>query len=288
MNVLVLGSEGQLGRCLKDVAGVKTSFGADYHFVDKADFDLSLPHATEEYIVRLSPDILVNCAGYTAVDQAEDDRDKAFWLNGHMTGFLATLSAKMNFLFIHISTDYVFDGKNHRPYEEEDTPCAPSIYGQSKAMGEEQILAAAARAVIIRTSWLYSPYGKNFVKTMLGLGKEKKEIGVVMDQVGTPTNAHDLAHAIMTVMENHQQIADPVIYHYSNEGVISWYDFAKAIMELANLNCTVNPLESYQFPAKAPRPFYSVLNKSRIKNDFNLTIPYWKESLKTSLKDMKY
>ncbi len=283
MKILVLGKEGQLGRCIKDAADGQNGVPAHYLFADKADFDLAQPDATEKYIREASPDIVVNGAGYTAVDQAENDQENAFWLNGYMTGFLAELSAKMNFLLIHISTDYVFDGKNHRPYEEDDSPCAPSVYGQSKIMGEEHIFTAATRAVIIRTSWLYSPYGKNFVKTMLRLGKEKDEIGVVLDQVGTPTNAHDLAHAIMAILRNQQQITTPTIYHYSNEGAISWYDFAKAIMELSQLKCVVNPLESHQFPAKAPRPFYSVLNKSRIKNDFKLAIPYWRDSLKKNL-----
>ncbi|MCF8332021.1 MAG: dTDP-4-dehydrorhamnose reductase [Bacteroidales bacterium] len=281
MKILVTGKNGQLGTALQTISKNKNDF--DYIFIDKEDVNLSNLEAVAEVIRKIQPDILVNCAGYTAVDQAEDEPELAELLNGEVVGLMAALSMELNFLFIHISTDYVFDGKAHQPYEEDNIFNAPSKYGKSKISGEENILIEAARAVIIRTSWLYSPWGKNFVKTMLKLSKQKNELGVVYDQIGTPTYAIDLANAIMTVIENSHKIKDISIYHYSNEGAISWYDFAKAIMEIAKIDCHIKPIQTHEFPTKAPRPFYSVLNKSRIKEDFNMKIPYWKDSLKKNL-----
>lgn len=281
MNILVTGQNGQLGTALKHASESKR--GLDFTFIDKDELDLTNLSAVATKIREVQPDILVNCAGYTAVDQAEDEPELAEMLNGEVVGLMAALSKKLDYLFIHISTDYVFDGKAYRPYEEENPFNAQSIYGKSKISGEENILIEADRAVILRTSWLYSPWGKNFLKTMLRLGKEKNELGVVYDQVGTPTYAGDLANAVMTIIENSHKIKDISIYHYSNEGAISWYDFAKAIMEVARINCQIKPLQTYEFPTKAPRPFYSVLSKTRIKEDFKLEIPYWKDSLKKCL-----
>ncbi|MFO8055015.1 MAG: dTDP-4-dehydrorhamnose reductase [Bacteroidales bacterium] len=282
MKILVTGKNGQLGRSMQEKAqGIDD---LEFIFIDQEEMDMTELPAVKRKIRSLQPDILVNCAGYTAVDHAEDEPQLADRLNSEVVGLLASLSSELGFLLIHISTDYVFDGKNHRPYEEDDPFNAPSVYGQSKIKGEEGIMSAAERAVILRTSWLYSVYGKNFMKTMLRLGKEKDELGVVFDQVGTPTYAGDLSDAIMTIIAKQESIEGIRIYHYSNEGAISWYDFAKAIMELSGLNCQIKPVQSHEFPSKAPRPFYSVLNKSRIKEELHLEIPYWKDSLNRCLK----
>ncbi len=284
MKILVTGKSGQLGSAMQDVAKAEEKY--EFIFADQDDFDLTDMSETANQIRNIKPDILVNCAGYTAVDQAEDEPNMADLLNGEVPGLMAALSAELNFLLIHISTDYVFDGKNHQPYEEDDPFSAPSAYGKSKIQGEENILFSAERAVIIRTSWLYSATGKNFVKTMLRLGKEKEQLGVVFDQVGTPTYAPDLAKAIMKIISRQDQAQGISIYHYSNEGAISWYDFAKAIMEESGLNCRISAIQSHEFPARAPRPFYSVLNKARIKEDFDVKVPYWKDSLKDCLKKL--
>lgn len=284
MKILVTGKDGQLGTSLQNTA--QSESGLDFVFVDKNDFDLTDLSAVAKKIREINPDILVNCAGYTAVDQAEDEPELAYLLNGEVVGLMAALSKELNFLLIHISTDYVFDGKNYRPYEEDDPYNAPSIYGKSKINGEENIMVEAERAVIIRTSWLYSAYGKNFVKTMLRLSKEKDELGVIYDQVGTPTYAGDLANAILELISHSNEINDLYIYHFSNEGAISWYDFAKSIMELAEMDCHINPLQSHEFPAKAPRPFYSVMNKNKIKEDWQISVPYWKDSLKQCLTEL--
>lgn len=283
MKILVTGKDGQLGTAMQLQA--KNRKDMEFVFIDKEELDLSDLAAVSETIHKIKPDVLVNCAGYTAVDQAEEEPEMANLLNGEVVGLMAALSRELKYLLIHISTDYVFDGTNHRPYEEDDPFAAPSAYGKSKILGEENILLEAERAVIIRTSWLYSAWGKNFMKTMLRLGEEKDQIGVIFDQVGTPTYAPDLANAIMTIIENNTAIGGISIYHFSNEGAVSWYDFSKAIMEVAGLNCKVKPLQSHEFPAKAPRPFYSVLNKARIKEDFRIDIPYWKDSLIKCLKE---
>lgn len=284
MRILITGKHGQLGNSLKDLSSSMPE--DDFIFTDKEDIDLTDLEQVRKTIMNIQPEIIINCAGYTAVDQAEDEPSAAHFLNGEVVGLLASLSAELNALFIHISTDYVFDGKNFRPYEEDDTPSAPSIYGQSKIEGEENILMQGDNAVIIRTSWLYSQYGKNFVKTMLRLGQERDELKVIFDQVGTPTYATDLARAILEIVKKRENIEGIRIYNFSNEGAISWYDFAKTIMELKNIACTIKPIQSHEFPAKAPRPFYSVLNKARIKEDFELEIPYWKDSLKKCLAEL--
>ena len=284
MKILVTGKDGQLGTSLQHTA--QSESGMDFIFVDKNDFDLTdLSHVANK-IREIKPDILVNCAGYTAVDQAEDEAETANLLNGEVIGLMASLSKEIGYLLIHISTDYVFDGKSYRPYEEDDPYNAQTMYGKSKIKGEENIMVEADRAVIIRTSWLFSAYGKNFVKTMLRLAKEKDELGVIYDQVGSPTYAGDLANAIMTIIQHSDKINDLYIYHYSNEGAISWYDFAKSIMEIGEMDCQIKPIQSHEFPTKAPRPFYSVLNKSKIKENWQISIPYWKDSLKQCLTEL--
>ncbi|MFW6020306.1 MAG: dTDP-4-dehydrorhamnose reductase [Bacteroidales bacterium] len=284
MKILVTGKDGQLGTSLQNIC--HNDSGLNFVFVDSNDFDLTDLSTTALKIREIQPDILINCAGYTAVDQAEDEPELAYLLNGEVVGLMAALSKELNFLLIHISTDYVFSGKNYRPYEEDDPYNATSIYGKSKISGEENIMVEADRAVIIRTSWLYSAYGKNFVKTMLRLAKEKDELGVIYDQVGSPTYAGDLANTILELVTHSQEIKGLYIYHYSNEGAISWYDFAKSIMEIAEMDCHIKPLQSHEFPTKAPRPFYSVMNKNKIKETWQISIPYWKDSLKQCLTDL--
>jgi dTDP-4-dehydrorhamnose reductase len=282
MKILVTGSNGQLGSEIKELSGNYPDFSFVYTDVD--ELDLTDKNALFSFFNNGNFDVCINCAAYTAVDKAEDEEQLAQLINATAAGYLAEVCAQHNALLVHISTDYVFDGKNYKPYLETDIPSPDSAYGRSKLYGEQQVLEKATKAVIIRTSWLYSVFGNNFVKTMLRLGKERDELGVVVDQIGTPTSAADLAKAILDIIKEIDEKPIKEIYHYSNEGVISWYDFAKAIMNEARLNCKVNAIESKDFPAKANRPFYSVLNKAKIKSDFNIEVPYWLDSLKNTIK----
>ena len=285
-NILITGANGQLGHEMRNVLASDQRFNA--LFTDVAGDDISVLDITnEEAVERIIADnaiaIIINCAAYTAVDAAEDDEATATLLNANAVGILARVAKRHGARMVHISTDYVFDGNGCIPYTE-DMPTNPqSAYGRTKLDGERQLLDALGdNAVILRTAWLYSPYGKNFVKTMLTLGKDKPALKVVFDQVGSPTCARDLAHAIVTVIT-----ADdwhPGIYHFSNEGVISWYDFTLAIHRLAGITtCDVQPCHSDEFPAKAHRPAYSVLDKSKFKATFGVTVPYWLDSLQDTL-----
>ncbi len=284
-NILVTGSNGQLGSELKELKSQYESL--NFIFTDVDELDLTDFSAVNMFFKNNNIDVCVNCAAYTAVDQAEDDNDLAMMLNYEVVEHLAEVCYNYNTLFVHISTDYVFDGKNYKPYVETDIPVPNSFYGRSKLDGEEAVMNSSCNSVIIRTSWLYSVFGNNFVKTMLKLGSERDNLNVVADQVGTPTNAADLAKVIMVIINNVENISIKEVYHYSNEGVISWYDFAKSIMDIRNLDCSIAAIESKDFPAKAARPFYSVLNKSKIKNDFKVDIPYWLDSLKLMLDRLK-
>jgi dTDP-4-dehydrorhamnose reductase len=273
-NVLVTGAGGQLGSELKELAPKE-----GFWFTDRTDLDISDKEVLEKFITENKIDTIINCAAYTAVDKAEEDQESADKINHQAVRVMAELAKAKDLKLVHISTDYVFDGKGYKPYKEDDQTNPNSVYGATKRLGEEAILQIAPKnSIIIRTSWVYSSFGANFVKTMLRLGKEKKELGVIYDQIGTPTYARDLASAILEILP---QIAlqKPEIYHYSNEGAISWYDFAKEIMKMAKLSCQINPIETWQYPNPAARPHYSLLNKSKIKNDFGLQIPYWKDSL---------
>ncbi len=273
-NVLVTGAGGQLGSELKELAPKE-----GFWFTDRTDLDISDKEVLEKFITENKIDTIINCAAYTAVDKAEEDQESADKINHQAVRVMAELAKAKDLKLVHISTDYVFDGKGYKPYKEDDQTNPNSVYGATKRLGEEAILQIAPKnSIIIRTSWVYSSFGANFVKTMLRLGKEKKELGVIYDQIGTPTYARDLASAILEILP---QIAlqKPEIYHYSNEGAISWYDFAKEIMKMAKLSCQINPIETWQYPTPAARPHYSLLNKSKIKNDFGLQIPYWKDSL---------
>lgn len=281
-NILVTGSKGQLG---SEIMYLSKKFpDLNFLFTDIDELDLSKPEDVEAFFIANQIDACINCAAYTAVDKAEDDRELAMLVNHTAVEYLAKTCEKYNSLLIHISTDYVFSGKHYKPYEETDPVYPESFYGESKLKGEEAVLGNCKKSVIIRTSWLYSSYGSNFVHTMIRLGMERDSLGVVADQVGTPTYAADLAIAIMSVITDYDNKREREIYHFSNEGAISWYDFAKAIMQIKNIDCKVNPIQSKDFPAKAARPFYSVLNKTKIKEHYNLEIPYWKESLEVMLK----
>jgi dTDP-4-dehydrorhamnose reductase len=237
----------------------------------------------ENYFEDKTFDTIINCAAYTAVDKAESEEDLANTINHRFVSMLSKIAKKKNITLIHISTDYVFDGNNHRPYIETDPTDPQGVYGRTKCDGENAILEVApANCIIIRTSWVYSSFGNNFVNTMLRLGKERDSLGVIFDQVGTPTYARDLAKMILDILPQIKN-STPEVYHYSNEGVTSWYDFAKAIFELSDVTCQVNPITTDQYPTPAARPHYSLLDKSKIKNDFGITIPYWRDSLKECL-----
>lgn len=270
--VLITGAKGQLGCELSK--RLKNAILTDREDLDITDFE-----AVQKFVRDNEIDTIINCAAYTNVDGAEDDELKAYQLN--VTG--PENLAKTGCTIVHISTDYVFDGKSHKPYEPTDETKPLSVYGKTKLKGEEAVLKNAKTAVIIRTAWLYSPYGKNFVKTMRRLGEEKNEISVVSDQIGTPTYAGDLAEAIVKILPQIKE-KQKTVYHYTNEGVCSWYDFAVEIMSSSKLKCEVLPIPSSAYPTKAARPLYSVLSKEKIKQDFNLKIPHWKEGLKRCLK----
>lgn len=282
--ILVTGSNGQLG---SELHAIHTLYPQhDFTFADRTTLDLSNLCKLEDYFEDKIFDAIINCAAYTAVDKAEFDEELANTINHRAVSLLAKIAKKKDTALIHVSTDYVFDGKNHRPYIETDPTDPQGVYGRTKRDGENAILDVAPKnTLIIRTSWVYSSFGANFVKTMLRLGKERDSLGVIFDQVGTPTYARTLAKAILDILPKINN-AKPVIYHYSNEGAISWYDFAKAIFELSNIECQVNPITTDQYPTPAKRPHYSLLNKAKIKNDFEITIPYWRDALKECLKKL--
>ena len=273
--LLVTGANGQLGQELRLLLGNRAVYAG------RAELDIADEAAVKAFFEAQSFDFVINCAAYTAVDKVEDDAEAADRANRLGPALLARYGRRM----VHVSTDYVFDGTSCRPYRENDTPNPVSVYGSSKLAGEEAVLGEAETAVVIRTSWMYSPFGKNFVKTMRRLGAERDSLGVVFDQVGTPTYAADLASAIVAMLP---QIAPGMkdVYHYSNEGVTSWYDFAVAIMEESGLSCAVRPIESADYPTRAARPAFSVLNKAKIKKDFGLSIPHWRDGLKRCLTAM--
>jgi len=284
MNILVTGSNGQLGTELQKIA--KTDQLHQWYFTDIEQLDITNATQVVHFFGINNINICINCAAYTAVDKAEDEPKKAMLVNATAPKILADAAARNDSLLVHISTDYVFNGENFKPYDETD-PIAPvSAYGNTKAKGEELVISSKANYVIIRTSWLYSAVGNNFVKTMLRLGKEREQLSVVVDQVGTPTWAFDLAAAIMIIVDNYKNEALNQIFHFSNEGAISWYDFAKSIMELENLPCKIFPIESKDYPVKTKRPFYSVLNKSLFKAQYGIKVPYWRDSLVKCLEEI--
>ncbi len=283
--ILVTGSNGQLGSEIRQLEKQYPAFTFTYTDVD--ELDLTDEKAVDNFLKNEQFDFCINCAAYTAVDKAEDDRGLARLINATAVEYLTKACTAHHAFLVHISTDYVFDGTNYRPYTETDPPSPNSYYGLTKLEGEKAMKQFTSSGLIIRTSWLYSSFGNNFVKTMLRLGKERDALGVVVDQIGSPTYAGDLARTILDILCGKKIKQGVDIYHYSNEGVISWYDFAQAIMHESGTNCIINPIESKDFPAKANRPFYSVLNKTKIKKDFGLEIPYWLDSLKKVLEQLK-
>lgn len=286
--ILVTGANGQLGSELQEIAGKNSYFS--FLFTDYEELDITDRNAVHQFFSSHSIDYVINCAAYTAVDKAETDYERAKILNAEAVGILAKEAHRTNIPFIHISTDYVFDGKNYKPYQEDDVVNPQSAYGTTKLEGENLAFAHHNKTMIIRTSWLYSSFGNNFVKTMIRLGKERDELSVIFDQIGTPTYAYDLANGIMSIIdsvEKNEQSFTPGIYHYSNEGVCSWFDFAKEIHAYSSIECTVHSIKTEAFPTPAQRPFYSVLDKSKIKETYTLTIPYWKDSLHACIEKIK-
>ena len=282
MNILITGANGQLGSEMRALATGHPAHA--YHFTDAAELDICDKEGVAAYVAGHAIDVIVNCAAYTAVDRAEDDAALCDRLNRLAPGYLAEAAQARGAALVHISTDYVFDGTAHTPYAEDAPTCPASVYGRTKLAGEQEATARCARTMIIRTAWLYSEYGNNFVKTMLRLGRERRELGVVFDQIGTPTYAADLARAIYVAIE---QGIRPGIYHFSNEGVCSWYDFAVAIHRLAGIRtCRVSPLHTAEYPSRAPRPHYSVLDKTKLKQTYGIRIPHWEESLEQCLRNM--
>ncbi len=278
MKILVTGANGQLGNELQILAGSYPQ----HHFIftDIDTLDITDPRSIHDLFSKEQPGAVINCAAYTAVDKAELEPDKARLINTLAAAYLAKICKEFHSLLIHISTDYVFDGKGYRPYVETDPVNPLSVYALTKWAAEEEIQKTDGNAIIIRASWLYSSFGNNFVKTILKYGKERGLLNVVFDQVGTPTYARDLADAILKILSSKHIGTGIETYHYSNEGVLSWYDFAKTILELSEISCVINPIETREYPLPAARPFYSVLNKAKIKQRFDLKIPFWKDSLK--------
>lgn len=286
MRILVTGSKGQLGNELQILAPEFPQY--DFYFTDIEELDISSAKAINTYFKNNKIDYLINCAAYTNVDKAESDKRMAHKLNVEAVKYLAKACTKYDVGMVHISTDYVFDGNSYRPYREVDFTNPQSVYGASKLEGEEMIEEFAKTAIIIRTSWLYSSFGQNFVKTMLKYGKEREELNVVYDQIGAPTYAADLAKILLANVQETSWSQGTHIYHYSNEGVCSWYDFAKEIIDISGIDCKINPIETKDYPLPAKRPSYSLFNKAKFKDDFKETeIPHWKDSLKVCLQRIK-
>lgn len=285
-HILVTGKNGQLGSSIAKIAKDYSQYKMS--FMGRDELDLSQSKTITEYFQAKTFDAIINCAAYTAVDKAEAEPELADQLNHLAVKQLARVAKKHNAILIHISTDYVFNGLNHKPYVETDPVHPINVYGQTKLKGEQAIHAVKPKGIIIRTSWLYSEFGNNFVKTILRLSKEKKNLNVIYDQVGSPTYAADLAKAIIDILSYPIKFAkeSPDILHYSNEGIASWYDFAKTIFEMSNIDCRINPIESNVYSMPAKRPHYSVLNKFKVRKSFMLEIPYWKDSLWTCLKEL--
>ena len=283
MNILLTGCNGQLGN---EIQLLEKDYGQHRFFnTDVAELDITNQLAVADFVGRNEIDGIINCAAYTAVDKAEDNKELCTTLNTVAPAYLAAAVEKRGGWIVQVSTDYVFNGKAHKPYVETDTPSPDSVYGSTKLAGELGVQKFCKRAMVIRTAWLYSTFGNNFVKTMIRLGKEREELGVVFDQIGTPTYAGDLAKAIMTAVEKGIK---PGVYHFSNEGVTSWYDFTKAIHRIAGITtCKVRPIHTSEYPTPANRPHFSVLDKTKIKETYDMEIPYWEESLHKCIEKLK-
>ncbi len=283
MNILITGANGQLGNEMRMLAAENPQL--TYFFTDVQELDICDEQAVNSYVTENAIDVIVNCAAYTAVDMAEDNRELCDRLNHLAPGNLARAAQSHGAAIIQVSTDYVFDGTGHIPYTEEIPTCPASVYGTTKLAGEQLVMEHCEKAVVIRTAWLYSIYGNNFVKTMIRLGRERENLGVIFDQIGTPTYANDLARAIFAII-NKSIVRG--IYHFSNEGVCSWYDFTMAIHRLAGITtCKVKPLHTADYPTKAARPHYSVLDKTKIKTTFDIEIPHWEASLQRCIAQLE-
>ncbi|HSA05217.1 MAG TPA: dTDP-4-dehydrorhamnose reductase [Tenuifilaceae bacterium] len=283
-NILVTGANGQLGT---EIRGLHNSYPHfNFIFTDFQELDITNAESVEKALDALKPAFLLNCAAYTAVDKAEQEETQVNLINAIAPKILADACKKYGAKLMHVSTDYVFDGNANIPYNEDSKVNPQSVYGKTKLVGEQNVLESGV-GMVIRTSWLYSAYGNNFVKTILKHGAVKPELGVVFDQTGTPTWAHDLAKAILQIVDSGTENFKPEIFHYSNEGVCSWFDFAHEIVSLSNLNCKVKPIETKDYPTLAARPRYSVMNKQKIRNLYNVETPYWRESLIECLKQLR-
>ena len=281
-NILITGANGQLGNEMRVLSAEHPEYA--YLFNDVAELDICNEKAILDFVKANDIHVIVNCAAYTAVDKAEENIELCTKLNADAVGYLAQAAEANGAEFIQISTDYVFDGTAHIPYKETEPTCPNSVYGSTKLAGEQNALTLCTRSMVIRTAWLYSTFGNNFVKTMIRLGKERDSLGVIFDQVGTPTYARDLARVIFAAIG---QGVVPGIYHFSNEGVCSWYDFTKAIHRLAGIkDCKVNPLHTEEYPTPAKRPHFSVLDKTKMKNTYHIEIPYWEDSLKECIDEL--
>lgn len=281
-NILITGANGQLGNEMRLQA--KANEGFAYFFTDKEELDICNEQAVMEYVTGHEIDIIVNCAAYTAVDKAEDNAVLCDLLNHLAPGYLAKAVQSRGGCLIQVSTDYVFDGTSHVPYREDQPTCPNSVYGTTKLAGEREAMKYCPNTMIIRTAWLYSTFGNNFVKTMIRLGREKEALGVIFDQIGTPTYARDLAGAIYAALNRG---IVPGVYHFSDEGVCSWYDFTKMIHHLAGITtCKVRPLHTDEYPTRASRPHYSVLDKTKIKQTYGIEIPYWIDSMKDCINEL--
>ncbi len=282
--ILVTGGNGQLGQSIQSIENNYKEF--DFIYTDINELDICNLNALREFLASNNVQYLINCAAYTAVDKAEQEQTLAKKINAEAVENIGIATAENNIKVLHVSTDYVFDGKSFKPYTEEELAVPESFYGQTKLLGEKLLLQNQPDSVVLRTSWLYSEFGNNFVKTMIKLGNDREELNVVADQIGTPTYAVDLADALLSIIKNVEDKESEFhsgIYHFSNEGVCSWYDFTKNIHQIMDIQCNVMPIESKDYPTAAPRPFYSVLNKSKIKTTFKISIPYWKTSLERCL-----
>jgi len=281
-NILITGANGQLGNEMRVLSTEHPEY--IYFFTDVAELDICNEQAVMDFVKTNDICVIVNCAAYTAVDKAEENVEACTELNADAVAFLAKAAEDNQAEFIQISTDYVFDGTAYIPYRETEPTCPNSVYGSTKLAGEQNALTLCTRSMVIRTAWLYSTFGNNFVKTMIRLGKERESLGVIFDQVGTPTYARDLARAIFAAI---RQGVVPGVYHFSNEGVCSWYDFTKAIHRLAGITtCKVNPLHTEEYPTPAKRPHFSVLDKTKMKNTYHIEIPYWEDSLKECIDEL--
>jgi dTDP-4-dehydrorhamnose reductase len=278
--ILITGSHGQLGNEMQQAAVRFPAF--KFIYTDVEDLDICDKAALNAFLKANAVNVIVNCAAYTAVDKAEDDVDLCYKINAEAVRNIGEVAHQNGLKVVHVSTDYVFDGTNHVPYSEDQAVSPNTIYGKSKFAGEQALMDTCEQAVILRTAWLYSSFGNNFVKTMIKLGTERDSLNVIFDQIGSPTYAADLADTILKILSHETFV--PGLYHFSDEGVCSWYDFTKTIHRIAGITCDVRPIETKDYPARTPRPHYSVLNKAKIKSTYGIVIPHWEESLERCMK----